>query len=281
MLNTGQDDLTQVETPIGDLDALENQSLYILREAFAKIDKLAMLWSIGKDSNVMLWLARKAFFGHVPFPLVHVDTSFKIPEMIEFRDRVAREWGLDLIVGQNKSALENGMNHTLGRVKCCSALKTDGLKEIVKAHGFTGVIAGIRRDEEGTRAKERVFSPRGKQAEWDVRGQPPEFWDQYKTEFPPGTHVRVHPLLHWTEVDIWRYIKRETIPVVDLYFAKDGKRYRSLGCAPCTAPIESTAKNVDEIIAELEATRVSERAGRAQDQEAEDAFERLRVDGYM
>ncbi len=281
MLNTGQNELTLADSQISDLDALENQSVYILREAFAKIDKLAMLWSIGKDSNVMLWLARKAFFGHVPFPLVHIDTSYKIPEMIEFRDRVAREWGLDLIVGQNESALEKGMNHTLGRVKCCSALKTDGLKQIVETHGFTGVIAGIRRDEEGTRAKERVFSPRGEQAEWDVRGQPAEFWDQYKTEFRPGTHVRVHPLLHWTEVDIWRYIKREDIPVVDLYFAKDGKRYRSLGCAPCTAPIESNAANVDEIIVELETTRVSERAGRAQDQEAEDAYERLRVEGYM
>jgi sulfate adenylyltransferase subunit 2 len=281
MLNTGQNELTPADSQISDLDALENQSVYILREAFAKIDKLAMLWSIGKDSNVMLWLVRKAFFGHVPFPLVHIDTSFKIPEMIDFRDRVAREWGLDLIIGQNEAALEGGMNHTLGRVTCCSALKTDGLKQIVETHGFTGVIAGIRRDEEGTRAKERVFSPRGEQAEWDVRAQPPEFWDQYKTEFPPGTHVRVHPLLHWTEVDIWRYIKREDIPVVDLYFAKDGKRYRSLGCAPCTAPIESNAANVDEIIVELETTRVSERAGRAQDQEAEDAFERLRVEGYM
>ncbi len=240
-----------------------------------------MLWSIGKDSNVMLWLARKAFFGHVPFPLVHIDTSFKIPEMIEFRDRMAKEWGLDLIIGQNKPALEGGMNHTIGRVTCCTALKTEGLKQIVEAHGFEGVFAGIRRDEEGTRAKERVFSPRGERSEWDVREQPPEFWDQYKTEFPPGTHVRIHPLLHWTEIDIWRYIRRESIPVVDLYFAKDGKRYRSLGCAPCTAPIASTAANVDEIIAELEQTRVSERAGRAQDQEAEDAFERLRVDGYM
>ncbi len=269
------------EMRLSDLDALENQSIYIMREAFAKIGKLAMLWSIGKDSNAMLWLARKAFFGHVPFPLVHIDTSFKIPEMIEFRDRMAKEWGLELIVGQNTAALEGGMNHTIGRVTCCSALKTEGLKQIVEAHGFEGVFAGIRRDEEGTRAKERVFSPRGERSEWDVRGQPPEFWDQYKTEFPPGTHVRIHPLLHWTEIDIWRYIRRESIPVVDLYFARDGKRYRSLGCAPCTAPISSTAANVDDIIAELEQTRVSERAGRAQDQEAEDAFERLRVDGYM
>ena len=281
MRETDPGKLRSDESPLSDLDVLENQSIYILREAFAKIDKLAMLWSIGKDSNAMLWLARKAFFGHVPFPLIHIDTSYKIPEMIAFRDRVTKEWGLDLIIGQNKAALDGGMNHTLGRVTCCSALKTEGLRQVVEAHGFNGVIAGIRRDEEGTRAKERVFSPRGEHAEWDVKDQPAEFWDQYKTEFPPGTHVRVHPLLHWTEIDIWRYIQRENIPVVDLYFAKDGKRYRSLGCAPCTAPIASTATSVEDIITELENTRVSERAGRAQDQEAEDAFERLRVEGYM
>lgn len=263
------------------LDALENQSVYILREAFRTFDKLGMLWSIGKDSNVLLWLVRKAFFGQVPFPVVHIDTSFKIPEMIEFRDRYAKEWGLNLIVGQNKEALAAGMNHTKGRVTCCTALKTDGLKATIEQHGFTGIIAGIRRDEEGTRSKERVFSPRGQNAEWDAKDQPPEFWDQFKTDFAPGTHVRIHPLLHWTELDVWRYIRREDIPVVDLYFAKNGKRYRSLGCAPCTAPIESRASNVDEIIAELEGTRVSERSGRAQDKEAEDAFERLRADGYM
>ena len=263
------------------LDRLESQSIYILREAFNKFERLTMLWSIGKDSNAMMWLTRKAFFGHVPFPVVHIDTSYKLPEMIEFRDRMAKEWGLKMIVGQNKEALAAGMNHTKGRVTCCTALKTDGLKSVVAAEGFTGIIAGIRRDEEGTRSKERVFSPRGDGAQWDFRDQPPEFWDQFKTDMPPGTHLRIHPILHWTEVDIWRYIRRENIPVVDLYFAKNGKRYRSLGCAPCTSPIESNASNVEEIIAELEDTRIPERAGRAQDQEAEDAFERLRVDGYM
>lgn len=266
---------------MSDLDALESQSVYILREAFNKIDKLAMLWSIGKDSNVMVWLARKAFFGHVPFPVLHVDTSYKMPEMIEFRDRMAKEWGLDLTVGQNKKALADGMNFERGRLVCCGALKTEGLKGLLADHGYTGVIAGIRRDEDGTRAKERVFSPRGEDARWDVRDQPPEFWDQFKTNFPPGTHLRIHPLLHWTELDIWRYIRRENIPVVDLYFARDGKRFRSLGCAPCTAPISSTASTIDEIIEELEETRESERAGRAQDKVSEDAFERLRADGYM
>ena len=263
------------------LDALESQSIYILREAFRTFDKIAMLWSIGKDSNALLWLARKAFFGQVPFPLIHIDTSYKIPEMIAFRDRVAKDWKLNLIVGQNKEALAAGMNPGLGRVTCCGALKTEALKAVIDAHGFNGVIAGIRRDEEGTRSKERVFSPRGQNAQWDFRDQPPEFWDQFKTDFAPGTHVRIHPLLHWTELDIWRYIRRENIPVVDLYFAKDGKRYRSLGCAPCTTPIASSAATVDEIILELETTRVSERSGRAQDKEAEDAFERLRAEGYM
>ncbi|OFX08852.1 MAG: sulfate adenylyltransferase [Alphaproteobacteria bacterium RIFOXYD12_FULL_60_8] len=264
------------------LDALEAQSVYILREAFNKIDRLAMLWSIGKDSNAMLWLARKAFFGHVPFPLIHVDTHHKIPEMIAFRDRYAKEWKLNLIIHENTAALDAGMGPDKGRVNCCTALKTEPLKEVIARHDFQGVIAGIRRDEEGTRAKERVFSPRNETAQWDTRDQPPEFWDQFKTDFPPNTHVRIHPLLHWTELDIWRYIARENIPVVSLYFANaEGRRYRSLGCAPCTGAIKSTAATIPEIIRELETTKTSERAGRAQDQESEDAFERLRSEGYM
>jgi sulfate adenylyltransferase subunit 2 len=263
------------------LDQLESRSIHILREAFVKIDKLGMLWSFGKDSQVVLWLARKAFFGHVPFPAIHIDTSYEPPEMIEFRDRIAAEWRLELIVGQNRAALEEGMSHERGRIECCTALKTQALNETVRRHGFTGIIAGIRRDEEGTRAKERVFSPRAADGRYDSRRQPPELFDQYMTDFPPGTHVRVHPLLHWTELDVWRYIEREGIPVVSLYFAKDGRRYRSLGCAPCTASVASSAVTVDEIIAELEATTIAERAGRAQDREAEGAFERLRAGGYM
>ena len=263
------------------LDTLEARSLHILREAFHKIDKLGMLWSFGKDSQVVLWLVRKAFFGHVPFPVIHIDTSYEPPEMLAFRDRIAAEWQLDLIVGRNEAALAGGMNHTAGRITCCTALKTQALNQTVTAGGFTGIIAGIRRDEEGTRAKERVFSPRAADGHYDSKHQPPEFWDQYMTDFAPGTHVRVHPLLHWTELDVWRYIQREDIPVVDLYFARDGRRYRSLGCAPCTGTVASEASTIDEIIAELIATRVPERAGRKQDQEAEDAFERLRAEGHM
>src|SRR5712671_5825080 len=266
---------------VSDLDDLESQSVFILREAFRKVEKLGLLWSIGKDSNVLVWLARKAFFGRVPFPAIHIDTSYKLPEMIRFRERRAREWGLELIVGRNHAALAEGMNHTRGRVACCTALKTEGLKEVIQRHGFTGVIAGIRRDEEGTRAKEHVFSPRAENAEWNFRDQPPEFWNHFNTEFPPGIHLRIHPLLHWTELDVWRYVRREGIPVVDLYFARGGRRYRSLGCAPCTGTVASEAADIDALIAELESTRIAERAGRAQDQEAEDAFERLRAGGYM
>jgi sulfate adenylyltransferase subunit 2 len=265
----------------GNLDALESESIFILREAYNRIDRLALLWSVGKDSNVLVWLARKAFFGRVPFPVMHVDTSYKMPEMIAFRDRMAREWELDLVVGKNGEALAGGMNANRGRVHCCSALKTDTLRHLIEARDLHGVIAGIRRDEEGTRAKERVFSPRGGEGAWDFRDQPPEFWGYYKTDVPAGAHLRIHPILHWTELDIWRYVRRENIPMVDLYFAQNGRRYRSLGCAPCTRPIDSSASTVDEIIAELEHTVASERAGRAQDAETEDAFERLRASGYM
>jgi sulfate adenylyltransferase subunit 2 len=267
------------------LSKLESQSIYILREAFNKFDPLAMLWSIGKDSTVLLWLARKAFFGRVPFPLVHVDTTFKIPSMLEYRDRLVKQWNLELIVGRNEPVLRSGVTYPAGkatRVECCGALKKDALKQVLDHHHFTGVIVGVRRDEEPTRAKERYFSPRDKNMEWNVEDQPPELWDQFKTDFQPGAHVRIHPLLHWTELNVWEYIEREQIPVIPLYFANSrGERYRSLGCAPCTMPIKSNAATVREIIEELRHTRTSERAGRAQDKESEEAFEKLRRDGYM
>jgi sulfate adenylyltransferase subunit 2 len=267
------------------LSKLENQSIYILREAFNKFENLAMLWSIGKDSTVLLWLARKAFLGHVPFPLVHVDTTFKIPSMIEYRDKLVADWKLKLIVGKNEEVLSQGATFPGGkatRVECCGTLKKDALKRVLELHHFTGVIVGVRRDEEPTRAKERYFSPRDKNMEWNVEDQPPELWDQFKTDYEKGTHIRIHPLLHWTELNIWEYIHREQIPVIPLYFANGiDKRYRSIGCHPCTFPIESKARSVDEILCELRATKVPERAGRAQDKESEDAFEKLRRDGYM
>lgn len=262
-----------------DLDALESQSVFILREAFSRLDRLALLWSLSKDSGVLVWLARKAFYGRVPFPVVHVDTGNKFPEMYAFRDRYAREWGLDLVVATCPpvEAIDPG----LPPAARAAARKTAGLKALVSERDYRGLIVGIRRDEEATRAKERVFSPRDEDGRWDLRDQPVELWDHYRTEFPPGTHVRVHPLLHWTERDVWRYIAREGIPVVDLYFARDGRRYRSLGDRDITFPVASAADTIEAIIAELEATDVAERAGRAMDHETEDTFERLRRDGYL
>ncbi len=274
------------------LDQLESRSIHILREAHGAFARLGMLWSIGKDSTVMLWLARKAFFGHVPFPLIHIDTSFKIPEMIEYRDRLAREWGLELIVGRNEAALAAGETYPAGKVDrlaCCRLLKTEALQAALRGGAgqepFNGLIAGIRADEEGSRSKERVFSARTQENDWEVEDQPPEFWNQYKTDFAPGTHVRIHPLLDWTELEVWEYIGRERIPVVPLYFDRgEGRRYRSLGCHPCTAPIESTARTVEEVILELrtgQLARVAERSGRAQDRDDAGGLETLRRDGYM
>jgi len=261
------------------LDALESRSIYILREAYARIEPLGMLWSIGKDSNALLWMARKAFFGRVPFPVVQLDTGMELPEVYAFRDKAVADWDLDLKVEQCPP--EEEMDPDLPPATRAATRKTEGLKNLLRRDGYRGIIAGIRRDEQSMRAKERVFSPRSLDGAWDFRDQPPEFWDQYKTEFPDGTHVRIHPLLHWTEVDIWRYTKREGIPIVPLYLARDGKRYRSLGEKNITFPIDSTAATIDDIIAELESTRSPERAGRAMDHESEDSFERLRATGYM
>ena len=199
------------------LEELEDRSVYIIREAYKNLDNLCMLWSMGKDSTVLLWLVRKAFFGHCPIPLVHIDTSYKIPEMISYRDTMAKEWGLDLVVARNGQALEEGMHPSRGTFLCCSALKTEALKQLLAQKGYTGVIVGVRSDEEGTRAKERYFSPRDSNNDWDFREQPPELWDQFKTRFEPGTHLRVHPLLDWSELDIWEYIEAEGIPVIPLY----------------------------------------------------------------
>jgi sulfate adenylyltransferase subunit 2 len=287
---------------------LESRSVHILREAYREFRDLCMLWSVGKDSTVMLWLARKAFFGHVPIPLVHIDTSFKIPEMIAYRDRLVRQWRLDMLVGQNRDALARGETFPAGRVDrltCCGLLKTEALRRTLSGEwpaqrfdherdryvtegarsAFTGVIVGVRADEEGSRSKERTFSPRDKRNDWDVDDQPPELWRHYKTDFAPGTHVRIHPLLDWTELDLWLYIERERIPLTDLYFDRgQGTRYRSLGCAPCTSPVDSTACSVAEVVTELRSGRfaqIAERAGRAQDQDDGGGLETLRREGYM
>ena len=261
------------------LKKLENDSVYIFRQAYRSINNMAMLWSLGKDSNVMVWLAFKAFFGKIPFPLVHVDTKKKFKEMYEFRDRYEKEWNLNLIKGDCPSVSE--IDSSLPPAARSAARKTEGLKKILKKYNFRGVVAGIRRDEQGTRAKERVFSPRDETGKWDIKNQPPEFWDQSNFNYPEEVHIRIHPLLGWTEIDIWKYIKSQKIPVVDLYFSKKGKRYRSLGDKDITFPVKSKAKNIDQIIEELKTTKVSERSGRAMDHEQEDIFEKLRSTGYM
>lgn len=261
------------------LDRLESDSIYIFREAFNRMEKPALLWSLGKDSNVMIHLARKAFFGHLPFPALHVDTGKKFAEMYAFRDEYAKQWGIQLLIEPCPPI--DAVDASLPPAARSAARKTEGLKAAVAKHGFTALFAGIRRDEEAVRAKERVFSPRGGKGEWDFRDQPPEFWDQFKTDFPPGTHIRIHPLLHWTELDIWTYTLREQIPVISLYFAKEGKRYRSLGDEDITFPVASKAATIEEIIEELRTTKIAERSGRAMDHEAEDAFERLRAGGYL
>jgi sulfate adenylyltransferase subunit 2 len=261
------------------LDDLESQSIFILREAFERLRKIALLWSLGKDSNVMIWLARKAFFGRVPFPVMHVDTGKKFAAMYAFREQYAKAWDLDLIIEQCPPL--EAVDQTLPPAARSAARKTEGLKLARAKHEFDGLIAGIRRDEEPTRAKERVFSPRGAEGIWDVRDQPPEFWNHFNASPPPGAHLRIHPILHWTEADIWAYTRREQIPIIPLYLAHDGKRYRSLGDADITSPVASNASTIDEIIAELDATNIPERSGRAMDHESEDAFERLRTAGYL
>ncbi len=297
-----------METRMDHLEKLESKSVYILRESYREFKNLCMLWSIGKDSTALLWLARKAFFGHAPFPLVHIDTHYKIPEMIEYRDALARKWKLNMIYGENTEALKNGMTFPDGKVDrltCCRNLKSEALKHTLSGEWtrfrfdhatgkyreddshepFTGVIVGVRADEEGSRSKERYFSPRDVYNDWDVGDQPPELWNYYKTDFAPGTHVRIHPLLDWTELNIWEYIERENIPVVPLYFHNGkGQRYRSLGCYPCTRPVESEAENVSEIVEELRSGKfvnIAERSGRDQDKDDGGGLETLRRDGYM
>lgn len=261
------------------LDQLEAQSIYILREAYNRLGSIVMLWSLGKDSNTMIWLAKKAFFGKIPFPVAHLDTGLEFDETYAFRDRYVAEWDLDFI-GDPCPPIEE-MDQSLPPASRLAARKTAGLKAAIAKYAFDGIILGIRRDEQAVRAKERFFSPRGADGAWDHADQPPEFWDQYNTRFPEGSHVRIHPLLQWTELDIWRYIHREGIPIPELYFARGGQRFRSLGEKGITNPINSTAASVPDIIAELEITTTEERAGRVMDHDSEDAFERLRADGYM
>lgn len=263
------------------LDELENKSIYIIREAYSRFKNIALLWSIGKDSTTMLWITRKAFFGHIPFPVMHIDTGFKFREIYEFRDRYIKEWGLNLIISKNEESLKTGMNPGTGKFLCCNALKTEALKDTIAEYGLKALLLAIRRDEHGIRAKERYFSPRDNDFKWDYRNQPPELWDLYKSRNASEEHFRIHPMLHWSELDIWRYIRRENVPVATLYFAKNGVRFRSIGCQTCCSPVKSGADTVPKIIRELETTDTAERSGRAQDKEDAYTMQKLRSLGYM
>lgn len=298
-------------TTMTHLDVLEAASINILREVVAESSRPAMLYSIGKDSSVMLRLAQKAFFpGRIPFPLIHIDTGFKFLEMIEFRDRTARELDLELIVHTNWEAKQAGANpFQLNTTKCCALLKTKALLDVLAAHHIDAAIGGARRDEEKSRAKERVFSLRDSLGQWDPKNQRPEFWNLYNGRVESGQSMRVFPLSDWTELDVWEYIEREQIPVVPLYFAKEREmlvrgdllipldhpmdlapgekpqrvmcRMRSLGCTYCTGAIRSTATTVADIVEELKLFRRSERENRVIDHDQEGSMELKKREGYF
>ncbi len=264
------------------LEELENKSVYVIREAFLRFKNPALLWSIGKDSTALLWLCRKAFFGEVPFPVMHIDTTYEFPQVYALRDRYAKECGFNLLVEKNQEAIDKGVSYaTHDAFTCCHELKTIALQKAIKKHNFDALFVGIRRDEHNIRAKERYFSSRSSSFEWNYKNQNAEMWDHYQKETEEDQHMRVHPLLEWTEIDIWNYIKSENIPVSELYFAKDGKRFRSLGCMPTTHSVDSEASTIDKIINELKVTRVSERSGRSQDKESNYIMQKLRALGYM
>lgn len=293
------------------LTDLESEAIQIIREVAAEGERPVMLYSIGKDSSVMLHLARKAFHpAPIPFPLLHVDTALKFPEMIDFRDRMARQFGFELRVHMNRQALEAGANPwEMGTVRCCGFLKTQALLDALRAGGYDLVMGGARREEERSRAKERTFSFRDVHGQWDPRRQRPEFWQLYNTRLHDGESMRVFPLSNWTELDVWRYIERENIPVVPLYFAAErqvversgqlipvGKltpllpgevaesrlcRFRTLGCYPCTGAVASSASTVAEIIAELQEVRLSERTTRVIDHDQDGSMERKKREGYF
>ncbi len=258
-----------------DLTVLEERSIFVLREAKQKFGKVAALWSMGKDSTTMLALARKAFLGKVPFPVIHIDNSIDFPETYEFRQDLAKKWNLDLIVAPSE------IKPDLVGSACCGKNKPETLKKVMDEYGFDALIVSIRRDEHGIRAKERYMSPRDKKFRWNYKDQPAELWDDYSSKLDVGGHVRVHPLLDWNEIDIWNYVKRERIPVNPLYFSRNGYRYRSLGCTHCTIHIKSNARTVENIISELETTKIEERSGRSMDKEREYVMQRLRSLGYM
>ncbi|MDM8351181.1 sulfate adenylyltransferase subunit CysD [Pseudomonas sp. sp1636] len=298
------------------LKQLEAESIHIIREVAAEFDNPVMLYSIGKDSAVMLHLARKAFFpGKLPFPVMHVDTRWKFQEMYSFREKMVNEYGLDLITHVNPDGVAQDMNpFTYGSAKHTDVMKTEGLKQALDKYGFDAAFGGARRDEEKSRAKERVYSFRDGKHRWDPKNQRPELWNVYNGKVKKGESIRVFPLSNWTELDIWQYIYLEQIPIVPLYFAaerevieKNGTlimidderilehlsdeekgritkkmvRFRTLGCYPLTGAVESTAASLPEIIQEMLLTRTSERQGRVIDHDAAGSMEEKKRQGYF
>jgi sulfate adenylyltransferase subunit 2 len=308
---SGQGRAQHAPRRLNHLRALEAESIHILREAVAEFARPAMLYSIGKDSSVMLRLAQKAFSpGKIPFPLLHIDTSYKFPEMIEFRDAYAQEIGAQLIVHKNQEALDAGANpFSLGTQKCCGLLKTKSLLDALSEGGFDAAFGGARRDEEKSRAKERIYSFRDPLGQWDPKNQRPELWNIFNSRINKGESIRVFPLSNWTELDIWLYIQAENIPIVPLYFAKEREvvlrngsivlihnakqllhgektqmlkcRMRSLGCVPCTGAIRSEADSIATIIEEMVSFRRSERENRAIDHDEEGSMELKKREGYF
>lgn len=258
-----------------DIGKLEEKSIYIIREAKSKFKNVAAMWSMGKDSTAMLGVARKAYVGKVPFPVIHIDNGIDFSESYEFRDGLADRWGMELIVSKSKIKAE------MSGFACCGSNKTDALKRTMNEYGFDALIVSIRRDEHGIRAKERYVSPRTKDFKWDYKNQPEELWNNYSSKDEHIDHLRVHPLLDWNEIDIWNFTKVNNIPVNPLYFAKEGYRYRSLGCTHCTVPLKSDADTLDKIMGELRNTKVEERSGRQQDKEKQYIMEKLRALGYF
>ena len=293
------------------LEHLEAESIHIIREVVAEMERPVMLYSIGKDSSVMVHLARKAFHpAPIPFPLLHVDTGLKFPEMIAFRDRYCREIGAELRVYTNREAQQAGADPwAWGTVKCCAALKTQALLQALRAGHHDAAFGGARRDEEKSRAKERIFSFRDRHGQWDPKNQRPELWNLYNTRVDPGESIRVFPLSNWTELDVWLYIHLENLPVVPMYFAAPREvvvrddllipvidparvpagtrtetvvcRFRTLGCWPCTGAIRSEARTVREIIQEMMTTRHSERITRIIDHDQDSSMEQKKREGYF
>ncbi|MCD6284135.1 sulfate adenylyltransferase subunit CysD [bacterium] len=256
------------------LQQLEQKSIYILRETKARFKNPAMLWSMGKDSTLMLYLCKRAFFGKLPFPAIHLDSGHDFPESYQFRDKIVKEWGVNLIIGKVKHE-KDGISGTTEGLN-----KAEALRKLLAEYKFDALVVSIRRDEHGIRAKERYFSPRDKDFHWNFKNQPPEIFN-YISEFKDASHVRVHPLLHWTELDVWEYTREKNIPFNSLYLAKNGKRYRSLGYKEVTHPISSNADTIDKIIEEVKTSQIEERSGRAMEKEKEYVMERLRQLGYF